>query len=855
MTLIIQGEGAWFALRSLFKQGLIVILSGLLLAACNDEGSSNLPPTRPDVHFSGVAFDALVRHGAVKVYDLSDRVVAEGATDGEGVYQITAPQLMAGTYRIEVTGGNYVEEFTGKTIPLVGDQKLVAYVNTDIDETLHTPLTYYTTIAAAKVEYLMSLGMSPYDAVIQADQEIIDLLGMDSKTVTPVDITDQANTQAYLTPAKRYGFFTAGVSSLTAWISELNDSEVHRFYNSIAFINTAFEDMHHNGQLDGQGSSGPLSLGVVPLDTDMYRSELARQVLAMVNHPNNAVGVTVEDILPTVHTFNDSRSAIFADKPTKPLNSAAPMLSSPSWTDGDVVSGMVELSIKATDLVGIRTVALSVPGLATIIADDPTSPSFMLDTTELSDGLHTVNITATNWAGGQASISQTIAVANESVEVTNLRPAEGEIIRGQYTFSASVDDPVGIESVEFWNGKIGDEKRLHYAPSGEYTAPWRIIDTEEADNFAKDGVYVFTVEAIGWTGHKVITSTQFIVDNTPPDVDMTNIKNGDSFGDSIPVTIVAHDDNGLVRVTLFVDGNVVQDFNDWSDLNYTIDTGPYAEGNHTIAVEAEDVAGNINTVTRTVFIDQYPPTVTISSHKPGDVIIGTFALRWSEYDSGGFSLGNHVTVWIDNKIVNNTTKTTDAEIKPNNLNVQQGMRTVKVQVTDAVGRVATDSVDLNFQHIATELVTKSVAGESIATFLDDAEKGRLDKRRVRSTIKLKVDNAIDDRGIVIDRVEAAWKDTQRFITPDKRSYTISSDTYTVTQSGSGSNQTITLKFSWHYHVAHLTIGLVLCQANDTHEDNGEWGSGPITVHWHDKYGTTDTWSYNTGSDHFGCIKV
>lgn len=605
--MLISINNYYCRLISLLLMGLTLLaLVGCYKDSLFDSGDDDYTPPHvpPTAELSGVAFDAAIREGTVRlsegVWDGYGRrpiyryyfppdggsLLIETQTDSKGRYLLTVPELPSGVYRLEVRGGRYREEYSGREVFLDDDRNhaLVGYIDYTEGEPIDLALTYYTTLAAAYTEHLVAIGMDEAEAVEQGYQTISDWLGLDIQTVTPVDITDDVNMQAVLTPAKQYGFFTSAISSLTAWAA--SSHEAHQYEVSIDFITNAYDDLRYDGQLNGQQKNGTWSIDQLKVEADIYRAEMARHVLVMANHNTNAVGMTAEHLLPAVKAFNDYEGPILGDAPVKPLDTEAPIITSLSWTDGQIVSGLVELSAEVVDIVGLQSVTLSIPTMGTLWADNPAEPHFWVDTTELTDGIHTVTITAVNWAGGTTAVTQAIAVSNEALTISNMRPAQGEIIRGFYRFSAEVNDPVGIESVRLITNirQYPNEGKLYY--------PWVDINTKDTYRFAQDGTYTFTVEATSWTGYEVVSETQFIVDNTKPNVTIDGVNDGEEISGLIELTVHADDLNGIASIEVYLGGTLIADSQDQSNLNVILNTSLYPNKTYSLSAVATDMAGN-----------------------------------------------------------------------------------------------------------------------------------------------------------------------------------------------------------------------------------------------------------------------
>jgi hypothetical protein len=139
------------------------------------------------------------------------------------------------------------------------------------------------------------------------------------------------------------------------------------------------------------------------------------------------------------------------------------------------VSGLVPVSVSATDNVGVTRVDLLVNG--TVYASDTTAPfGFSWDTTNLPDGSVTLQAKAYD-AGGNlgTSSSVSVTVANNTVPptVTISNPASGAVVSGSVAISVSATDPDKVSQISLTID--GKQVALSYGPTLSYT--WSVSTT------------------------------------------------------------------------------------------------------------------------------------------------------------------------------------------------------------------------------------------------------------------------------------------------------------------------------------------------------------------------------------------
>lgn len=446
----------------------------LLVGGCG-AGSGDMPPPIPTTTVTGVAFDAPIQNGVVKIYSFASgqpgAVLGTGATDPQGKFSISI-QSENQPILIAVTGGRYIEEASGKIVELQDGQALYAVQNFVMSQPVSVAVSYYTTVAAGYAEYLVGKGSSASAAVDEVNAQFTSALAFDVLTAQPLDITDVANATPWLTAGHEYGFSLAALSGWTLSASRTNGVADHELYNSIRFIQAAYSDIRADGLLDGKGSQGPLSMGVVPLTTRVYRHELAVQALSMANSTANHTTLTATQLVDTAKHLNDSTAAVFGSDPVVSLDEGGPEISNLSIANGAPVSGVVAFSAQVLSVVPLATVAVIVDS-GTPVPGDVAAPSFSIDTRTLPDGVHTLGLQAIDVTGVSASTSIQVLVDNTRPQALNRTAPSGNPgpYYGIYTESGS-----GIAQIwTVWSdgAVIPATVTATSATGGTWSTPWR----------------------------------------------------------------------------------------------------------------------------------------------------------------------------------------------------------------------------------------------------------------------------------------------------------------------------------------------------------------------------------------------
>jgi len=722
------------------KAILALIMAGAL-AGCNSEGgSSGIPEPRPSGSVSGVAFDGLITNGDVKVYAWDGEqgeLLGEGETDSAGEYSVELDQVPSQTVLIEVQGGRYDEEASGRSVALRSGDFLRAVYDYSQGEEISVSLTYYTTLAAGLADYMVSTGTSPQKAVEKSNTTISDLVGLDIREVVPLEIVDSANATPVVTDQHLYGFATAAISQLTQWISEQNSQPTHKEYNSIKFAAAAYHDIKADGLLDGSGSNGVVAQGIVKLNPDIYRNRIATNMLVMANSEVNVTNLNPSDILSMAQDFNKSNSALFAGAEQIALDQNEPAITNVSHSDEQTVAGVIDFGADIVDLVGLEEVSLYIDGTLHDFQGGESSPSFQIDTVGLADGLRDLEIRARNVAGGTASHLVTVNVSNYGIEISELSPEDGEYVSGMTSFSALVTDASGIRDVRY----VFTDGETYLFTDDDASEPSKSLDTTRWP----DGSRKLQLVATNNVGIEVEHEITFYVDNEPP-VASLDPEDGDVLEGVASITGDVDDNQGISSTKLFINGEEVATF-DSSSIGHQVDTKKFPEGETNLVLEVVDRAGNITRDKKVVYFDNNPPEVDIANVSIRENDIKMLAVRADVFDRAGIQ---KVELLIDDEVVITDTSVGVDGIFDHVVDLEaggygNGSHRLEVLVTDGSGRRASDTKTFYAIHNAPEV--RIEMGEQECRTRDDGQR----YCRGYWTYNLRVTNAAPSKNYEISK--------------------------------------------------------------------------------------------------------
>ncbi len=258
---------------------------------------------------------------------------------------------------------------------------------------------------------------------------------------------------------------------------------------------------------------------------------------------------------------------------------------------GAWLRGAVEVSVDASDDLGVESVALYVDGGALTTGTElPFATT--LATEALEDGEHTLTAVARDTTAHTAEAEIAVTVDNTAPLVTIDAPADGETVSGTVAFGASASDNYEVTAVTLClDGDV----------LGSFGAePYEVeIDT----TLLAHGEITLAARAADEAGNEATDTILLQVDN-PPVVTFTS-PTETTAGGRVTVTVEATDDDAVTSLSLTEDGVDVATTSSESTLSTTFDTCAL-EGGSTFLYEAKatDSGGNTTAETLTLTVDQ-----------------------------------------------------------------------------------------------------------------------------------------------------------------------------------------------------------------------------------------------------------
>ena len=346
------------------------------------------------------------------------------------------------------------------------------------------------------------------------------------------------------------------------------------------------------------------------------------------------------------------------------------------------LSGVVTVAANASSDQGILSVQLLVDGnLTGLPVTTPVSPyqyELPWDTSGVAPGTHTLAVLAVDWSGNavatqSGSISVDVGPPYPTISLTS--PHAYTFARGVVTIDATSSSSVDPASVVY---------TLDGAP---VSSPWDTTGTA-------DGSHTVTATITDGRGKTATDSAPVTVDNTPPSAQILSPAVGDTFPSSLPAQAQVSDAHGVQSVQFTIDGAPVgpvltaPDASGSYTYSATLDVAALAHGQHQIAVNATDAAGNTTSSAPVAFtvgplplgvILDVPPDWTFA-HGAGSSAVATVT-----GGTGPFS----VQLLVDGKAVGTPVTAAPYTMPWDTTTFTDGTHLVSAKVTDAAGLTAT----------------------------------------------------------------------------------------------------------------------------------------------------------------------
>jgi len=265
------------------------------------------------------------------------------------------------------------------------------------------------------------------------------------------------------------------------------------------------------------------------------------------------------------------------------FDNTAPEVNITSPTD-EYLRGTVDIRADVTEEgCGLEEVEIVIRDIDDEIVESAQGTSHEWDTTGVEDGPeYDIEVTARDRAGNEGQGVITVLVDNTPPEVTDISPADGSYVSGTVTISPTIlETGSGLDRVIF---------RLNGDDVQDSTSRVYQWDT----TVSGDGGQDISMTIYDRAGNSAGEAYTYIVDNTPPSVDITSPGEGARVIGDGTIAVDASDNtggSGMQYVEFFFNG-FLQFTDSAAPYEFDFASDDYTDGDYAVTVRAYDMAGN-----------------------------------------------------------------------------------------------------------------------------------------------------------------------------------------------------------------------------------------------------------------------
>ena len=268
-------------------------------------------------------------------------------------------------------------------------------------------------------------------------------------------------------------------------------------------------------------------------------------------------------------------------------DTTAPTLSITNPSNGETISGTVNITLQASDDNGVKQVKIYIDG-----SEVSTGYSYDWNTTTYANGSHSIYAKAWDYSNNEGTSTSINVITNNQVTDTTpptlsiTHPLDATTISGTVNIAVQASDDTGVKEVKIYID--GNEINTGYSYS------WNTTDYENGSH---------SIYAKAWdysnnegTSEIIYVTINNFQDSAPPTIIITYPINNSTISGEIRISGTANDNDKLQRIYLYIDGALKKNYNNLNSSSYNIyydwDTNLIQDGLHNIYASAKDQSGN-----------------------------------------------------------------------------------------------------------------------------------------------------------------------------------------------------------------------------------------------------------------------
>ncbi len=295
------------------------------------------------------------------------------------------------------------------------------------------------------------------------------------------------------------------------------------------------------------------------------------------------------------------------------------------------VSNSVKLEAVAEDNYRVDSVAFYLDGLQGPCIGKVSAEPYEIDwnTTATGTGNHIIYAVAEDEVGNKGVAFITLYIDNTGPQVSIESPKENEVLSGVVDIVIQASDrESGIKEVRVYNDSESPAHLIGVLSTEPYRVRWNTENTY-------DGLHSLIAVAENQAGLISRVKITVGVNNEPPEIAISGVKQGEYVDGTVYLNITANDENGVKSIEILIDGVEVANYQGQSRVTYLWQTTAFEDGMHDIEVVAEDSLGNEKSVSIEVYTDNTPPgafsKISVDGHYGNGTVLRdrTPAFTWS----------------------------------------------------------------------------------------------------------------------------------------------------------------------------------------------------------------------------------
>ena len=358
---------------------------------------------------------------------------------------------------------------------------------------------------------------------------------------------------------------------------------------------------------------------------------------------------------------------------------------------GSIVDASPTITGNVSDaLSGVATLQARVDGgAATSVAVDA-SGHFNLPAKLAADGVHVVELSATDGAGNVATASLGFTLDTQPPTISVAAPAPGSIVDASPTITGSVSDALSGVATLQGAGRRRAATAVAVDASGHFSFPAGL-----ARDGSADGTHTVELSAADRAGNVATTSLSFTLDTQAPTIQIRSPAGGLTTGADPTIagtvsaavaplaTLQAQVDGGAAAAVPFDATNGAFLFTPMLPMDGT------ADGSHTVQLSVTDAAGHGATTDFTFTLDTRAPTITVAGPRTGTTLAASPTLMGAVVDalSGVASSGAQADGGAERAVAVDGSGDFALPVG----SIADGVHIVRCAATDGTGNVATTS--------------------------------------------------------------------------------------------------------------------------------------------------------------------